>query len=154
MVQLPTEDELVLVSQPPAIRDLSLEVNKGEFVCLLGASGCGKSTLLNIFAGFVPPSAGRVLVHGEPTLRIEPLCGIVFQSYALFPLKTVRGNVEFGLKMRGVPAGERRRIAEQFIELGNSAASRTAIRATCRVGCSRGSVSRILAADPEVLLMD
>src|SRR5689334_9203244 len=76
-----------------AIRDLSLSVHEGEFVCILGASGCGKSTLLNIFAGFLRPSAGRVLLHGEPILGIEPRCGMVFQSYALFPWKTVRGNV-------------------------------------------------------------
>src|ERR1700746_4074509 len=100
-----------------AIQDLSLEVREGEFVCILGASGCGKSTLLNIFAGFLRPSAGRVLLHGEPILGIEPRCGMVFQSYALFPWKTVRGNVEFGLKMQGVSAVERRRRAEEFIAL-------------------------------------
>src|SRR5262249_62102932 len=84
----------------PAIRALSLSVHEGEFVCTLAASGCGKPTLLNIFAGFLRPSSGRVLLHGEPILGIEPRCGMVFQSYALFPWKTVRGNVQFRLQMQ------------------------------------------------------
>src|SRR5262249_16760600 len=83
-------------------RDLSFEVTEGEFLCLIGASGCGKSTMLNMFAGFIQPSSGRVLLRGTPITRIEPRCGMVFQSYALFPWKTVRGNVEFGLKMKGI----------------------------------------------------
>ena len=77
-------------------------------LCLLGASGCGKSTMLNMFAGFVPPTAGEIMLRGQPITGIEPRCGMVFQSYALFPWKTVRGNVEFGLKMRGVTRAERR----------------------------------------------
>src|ERR1700749_3516838 len=83
-----------------AIEDVSLDVEEGEFVCLLGASGCGKSTMLSLFAGFLQPTAGQVALRGTPITRIEPRCGVVFQSYALFPWKTVRGNVEFGLKMQ------------------------------------------------------
>ena len=75
-----------------AVQDFSLEVAAGELVCLLGASGCGKTTMLNMFAGFIQPTEGRVLLHGEPIVRIEPRCGVVFQSYALFPWKTVQGN--------------------------------------------------------------
>jgi NitT/TauT family transport system ATP-binding protein len=138
-----------------AIRDLSLEVDEGEFVCLLGASGCGKSTLLNIFAGFVPPSAGRVLLRGEPILGIEPRCGMVFQSYALFPWKTVRGNVEFALKMQGVAARERHRITEQFIDLVKLTGFEDRYPRELSGGMQqRVSLARILAADPEVLLMD
>ena len=76
-------------------------MEEGEFVCLLGASGCGKSTMLSLFAGFLQPTAGQVMLRGAPITGIEPRCGMVFQSYALFPWKTVRGNVEFGLKMQG-----------------------------------------------------
>ena len=138
-----------------AIRDLSLSVHEGEFVCILGASGCGKSTLLNIFAGFLRPSSGRVLLHGEPILGIEPRCGMVFQSYALFPWKTVRGNVEFGLKMQGVAAGERRRRAEQFITLVKLNGFEDRYPGELSGGMQqRVSLARILAADPEVLLMD
>ena len=138
-----------------AIRDLSLSVHEGEFVCILGASGCGKSTLLNIFAGFLRPSSGRVLLHGEPIPGIEPRCGMVFQSYALFPWKTVRGNVEFGLKMQGVVAGERRRRAEQFITLVKLNGFEDRYPGELSGGMQqRVSLARILAADPEVLLMD
>jgi NitT/TauT family transport system ATP-binding protein len=138
-----------------AIRDLSLDIADGEFVCLVGASGCGKSTLLNIFAGFTPPSAGRVLLHGEPILGIEPRCGMVFQSYALFPWKTVLGNVEFGLKMQGMRAGERRRLAERFIDLVKLNGFENRYPGELSGGMQqRVSLARILAADPEVLLMD
>src|SRR5260370_29516045 len=91
-----------------AIRDLSMEVEEGEFLCLLGASGCGKSTMLSLFAGFLQPSSGHVMLRGQPITRIEPRCGMVFQSYALFPWKTVRGNVEFGPKMQGFRRAARR----------------------------------------------
>jgi NitT/TauT family transport system ATP-binding protein len=138
-----------------ALQDLSLAVYEGEFVCILGASGCGKSTLLNIFAGFLRPSAGRVLLHGEPILGIEPRCGMMFQSYALFPWKTVRGNVEFGLKMQGVPAADRRRRADQFIELVKLSGFEDRYPGELSGGMQqRVSLARILAADPEVLLMD
>src|SRR5215469_946975 len=100
-----------------AVQDVSLEIEEGELVCLLGASGCGKTTMLNLFAGFIQPTAGRVMLHGEPITRIEPRCGVVFQSYALFPWQTVQGNVEFGLRMQRVPVDERRRRAARFIEL-------------------------------------
>ncbi|MEJ0014998.1 MAG: ABC transporter ATP-binding protein [Acetobacteraceae bacterium] len=138
-----------------AVQDFSLEVAQGEFVCLLGASGCGKSTMLNMFAGFIQPSEGRVLLHGEPITRIEPRCGVVFQSYALFPWKTVQGNVEFGLRMQRVPAAERRRRAERFIDLVRLKGFERHYPTELSGGMQqRVTLARILAADPEVLLMD
>jgi NitT/TauT family transport system ATP-binding protein len=138
-----------------AVRELSLAVAEGEFVCLIGASGCGKSTLLNMFAGFIQPSAGRVLLRGEPITRIEPRCGMVFQSYALFPWKTVRGNVEFGLKMKGVSPAERRRVADRFIALVKLTGFEERYPVELSGGMQqRVTLARILAADPEVLLMD
>src|SRR5437899_9316990 len=104
-------------SEMVAVQDLSLDVAEGEFLCLIGASGCGKSTLLNMFAGFIQPTQGTISLRGEPITGIEPRCGMVFQSYALFPWKTVRGNVEFGLELKGMPAAERRSTAEHFIEM-------------------------------------
>jgi len=138
-----------------ALRGANLRVKKGEFICLIGASGCGKSTLLNMFAGFIQPSRGRVLLRGEAITRIEPRCGMVFQSYALFPWKTVRGNVEFGLKMKGVAAAERRRIAQGFIELVKLGGFEERYPLELSGGMQqRVTLARILAADPEVLLMD
>src|SRR5215469_13625069 len=138
-----------------AIRDLSLEVLEGEFVCILGASGCGKSTLLNIFAGFLRPSSGRVLLHGEPILGIEPRCGMVFQSYALFPWKTVQANVEFGLKMQGRSRLERREIAARFIEMVQLKGFEDRYPHELSGGMQqRVTIARALASAPEVLLMD
>lgn len=142
-------------AQLQAIRDLSLEISEGEFVCIIGASGCGKSTLLNMFAGFLQPTSGRVLLRGQPITRIEPRCGMVFQGYALFPWKTVRGNVEFGPKMRGIGAGERREIAERFIRMVKLDGFEDRYPTELSGGMQqRVTLARILAADPEVLLMD
>jgi NitT/TauT family transport system ATP-binding protein len=138
-----------------AIRDLSLEVEEGEFVCLLGASGCGKSTMLSLFAGFTQPSAGEVALRGRPITSIEPRCGMVFQSYALFPWLTVRDNVAFGLKMQGVGRAERRRRAQAFIDLVRLGGFEDHYPASLSGGMQqRVTLARVLAADPEVLLMD
>jgi len=138
-----------------AVQDFSLEIEPGEVVCLLGASGCGKTTMLNMFAGFIQPTAGRVLLHGEPITRIEPRCGVVFQSYALFPWQTVQGNVEFGLRMQRVPADERRRRAARYIDLVKLVGFERHYPAELSGGMQqRVTLARILAADPEVLLMD
>jgi NitT/TauT family transport system ATP-binding protein len=138
-----------------AIRDLSMEVEEGEFVGLLGASGCGKSTMLSLFAGFVQPTTGQVALRGVPIIGIEPRCGVVFQSYALFPWKTVRGNVEFGLKMKGVARAERRVRAQSFIDLVKLTGFEERYPTELSGGMQqRVTLARILAADPEVLLMD
>jgi NitT/TauT family transport system ATP-binding protein len=138
-----------------AVEDFSLTVDEGEFVCLLGASGCGKSTMLNMFAGFTQPTSGEVRLWGRPITTIEPRCGMVFQSYALFPWKTVRGNVEFGLKMKGVAQNERRARARKFIELVKLQGFEEHYPAELSGGMQqRVTLARLLAADPEVLLMD
>ncbi|MBN8873455.1 MAG: ABC transporter ATP-binding protein [Rhodospirillales bacterium] len=138
-----------------AIHDLSLEIEEGEFVCLLGASGCGKSTMLSMFAGFSQPTAGQVMLRGRPITRIEPRCGMVFQSYALFPWKTVRGNVAFGLKMQGVGRTERNARAQKFIDMVKLSGFEERYPAELSGGMQqRVTLARILAADPEVLLMD
>ena len=138
-----------------AIRDLSLDVAEGEFVCLLGASGCGKTTILSLFAGFLRPTSGQLILRGKPITGIEPRCGMVFQSYALFPWKSVRGNVEFGLKMQGVGRVARRETAQRFIDLVKLTGSEDRYPAELSGGMQqRVTLARILAANPEVLLMD
>ena len=138
-----------------AVQDLSLEIEEGEFLCLIGASGCGKSTLLNMFAGFIQPTLGEVLLRGTPITRIEPRCGMVFQSYALFPWKTVRGNVEFGPKMKGLPAAERRRVADRFIELVKLRGFEDRYPTELSGGMQqRVNLARALATDPDMLLLD
>ena len=138
-----------------ALRDVSLDVYEREFLCLLGASGCGKSTLLNMFAGFTAPSHGELLLGSSPIAGIDPRCGMVFQSYALFPWLTVRKNVEFGPRMDGLPAAERRTIADRFIDMVGLRGFADHYPAELSGGMQqRVTLARSLAADPEVLLMD
>ena len=138
-----------------ALRGLDLEVAEGEFVCLVGGSGCGKTTFLNLAAGFIQPTTGRVLLRQEPITKIEPRCGMMFQSYALFPWKTVVDNVEFGLKMKGIDRRKRREVAEQYIHLVNLDGFEKLYPAELSGGMQqRVTLARMLANDPEVFLMD
>ena len=86
-----------------ALENINLDVEDGEFLCLVGLSGCGKTTLLNILAGFVEITAGNVVMDGKP-LTDDYDKGVVFQEYALFPWRTARNKVEYGLEVRKVPA--------------------------------------------------
>src|SRR5262249_24183066 len=86
-----------------ALEDVSLSVGAREFVALLGPSGCGKSTLLYLIGGFMPIETGRILIEGNPAGAPGPDRGIVFQHFALFPWKTVRANILYGLERMGLP---------------------------------------------------
>ena len=100
-----------------AVTDTEIHVDPGEFVSIVGPSGCGKSTLLNAVAGFLKPTAGTVTVDGEAVSGPSAERGMVFQQYSLFPWKTVRENVEFGLKMRGMARSQRERAARTLLGL-------------------------------------
>jgi NitT/TauT family transport system ATP-binding protein len=89
-----------------ALKDINLEIPRGQFVCLLGPSGCGKSTLLNAIAGFAPPTSGSITADGAAGHRTGPERGMVFQEYALFPWMTVEQNVGFGLEIKGMAKAE------------------------------------------------
>lgn len=91
-----------------AVEDLDLRVSRGEFLVVLGPSGCGKSTVLNLFAGFLAPTCGEVLLEGRPITGVEPGCGMVFQKYALFPWLTVEENAGFGPSLSGDAGGAAR----------------------------------------------
>jgi NitT/TauT family transport system ATP-binding protein len=99
-----------------ALDDVSLTIPDAHFTCLVGASGCGKSTLLNIMAGLIDPTAGEVLLDGRPIDGPSADRGMVFQSYTLYPWMTVRRNVEFGPKLKGVGRAERRELAAGLID--------------------------------------
>src|SRR5947209_663951 len=90
-----------------ALDDVSLEIAPREFVALLGPSGCGKSTLLYLIGGFLPTETGRILIEGQPVAGPGPDRGIVFQHFALFPWKTVRGNVLYGLERMRLARAQR-----------------------------------------------
>lgn len=138
-----------------ALGQVSLDIEDREFVAVVGPSGCGKSTLLSMVAGLVEPTAGTVTVNGAPVTGPGPDRGVIFQQYALFPWLTVRGNVEFGLKLAQVSPAERRRLAGHAIELVGLADFADALPKTLSGGMKqRCAIARAYAVNPEVLLMD
>lgn len=142
-------------TQFTAVKDVSLNVEEGDFVAVVGPSGCGKSTILNMIAGFVPITSGRILVGGREVKGPGPDRGVVFQSFALFPWKTVSENVTFGPKMRGVSKAERAKIAEEYLELAGLSHAADRYPNELSGGMQqRVGVVRALANNPDVLLMD
>jgi NitT/TauT family transport system ATP-binding protein len=138
-----------------AVRNVSIRVDPGEFVSIIGPSGCGKSTLLNAVAGFLKPSSGTVTLDGEPVNRPSADRGMVFQQYSLFPWKTVRGNVEFGLKMKGIDALERQRSSRTLLGLAGLLAFENHYPDSLSGGMKqRVGIVRALATGPKVLLLD
>ena len=138
-----------------AVRDVSLIVNEGEFVSLVGPSGCGKTTILNMVAGFIPASAGEIVLDGRRISTPGPDRGVVFQSFALFPWKTVLENVAFGPKMRGAGRAEREKIAREYLALTGLAHAADRYPNELSGGMQqRVGVARALANEPDILLMD
>lgn len=137
------------------LRDINLTVNDGEFVCILGPSGCGKSTLLNIIAGFESPTSGKVLIDGKEVISPGPDRAVVFQEHALFPWLRVMDNVEFGMKVAGVPKAERKERALKYLKLMNLTKFKDAFVSELSGGMKqRVSIARALCLDSNILLMD
>ncbi len=138
-----------------ALRGANLVIERGEFVCLIGASGCGKSTLLRMIAGFEQPSDGEVLMYGRPVEGPGPDRGMVFQDYGLFPWLTVRGNIGFGPVARGKPKVEVARIAERFIAMMGLDRFADVYPHQLSGGMKqRVAIGRVLANDAKLALMD
>jgi NitT/TauT family transport system ATP-binding protein len=130
-------------------------VAEQEFSVIVGPSGCGKSSLLRLVAGLIEPSAGKISLDGKEVTRPGKDRGMVFQSYTLFPWLTVRDNVEFGLKIGGVPAAERARIAAHYIsEVGLEGFETSYPKQLSGGMMQRVALARALANDPAILLMD
>ncbi len=138
-----------------ALKDVNLQIQKGEFVCLIGASGCGKSTLLRIMGGFESVSTGVARMYHTPISEPGPDRGMVFQDYGLFPWLTVRQNIAFGPKQRGLPEAKLREIADHYLHMVGLSKFADHFPHQLSGGMKqRVSIARALANDCEVLLMD
>ena len=146
-----TKDKLSIT----ALDGFNLDVRDGEFVCLLGPSGCGKTTVLRIVAGLESKTAGTVRIHGREVVDAGSDRGMVFQEFALFPWRTVKGNIEFGLEVKGIEPGKRSEMSQRLIDLVGLRGFERAHPGQLSGGMKqRVGIARALANDPAVLLMD
>ena len=138
-----------------AIQSIDFSVKEGEFITLVGPSGCGKSTLLDLLTGLANPTKGRILIDGREITGPGLDRGIVFQQYALFPWKTARGNIEFGLEAKGIPKSEWREQTEYYLDLVGLGNFADRYPHELSGGMKqRVAIARSLAFNPDVLLMD
>lgn len=138
-----------------ALGGVNLKVEDGEFVCLVGPSGCGKSTFLRIVAGLENPDEGQILFDGKPVTTTGPERIMVFQEGALFPWLKVQDNVEFGLKMAGIPPEERVQISKRYLDMMQLTKFVDSYTYQLSTGMKqRVAIARALVMDPDVLLMD
>ena len=152
------ESVCVSYGATPVLDNVSLDIQRGEMVALLGSSGCGKTTLLRAIAGFVQPSAGRIVVDGRDITALPPEArqtAMMFQSYALWPHMNVAANIGYGLRMRGTAKAEIAKRVEGILKLlqldGYGARTVTALSGGQR---QRVAMGRALAVDPLLLLLD
>jgi NitT/TauT family transport system ATP-binding protein len=139
----------------PVLADFSLRVKEGEFVCLLGPSGCGKTSVLKLIAGLIEPGRGVILIDGERVTGPGENRSMVFQNYGLLPWRTVMGNVEFGLEIRGVPKARRRELAQREIERIGLAGFEGHFPNQLSGGMQqRVGLARAFTKNPRLLLMD
>jgi len=130
-------------------------VREGEFITIIGPSGCGKSTFLHIMGGFIAAEAGAIRVYGRDVSGPGPDRGMMFQEFALFPWKTVAGNVAWGLETRGASRAEIEAVVQRQLEMTGLADFRNHYPAELSGGMKqRVALARVLAFDPKVLLMD
>jgi NitT/TauT family transport system ATP-binding protein len=139
----------------PVLEVERFAAREGEFITIIGPSGCGKSTLLHIMGGFIPAESGTIRVHGRAVNGPGPDRGMMFQEFALFPWKTVAGNVAWGLEAQGRPRSEIEPIVQNYLEIMGLAEFRNHYPAEISGGMKqRTALARVLAFDPKVLLMD
>lgn len=137
------------------VRDLSFATKENEFLVLFGPGQCGKTTIINMIAGFEDVTSGQVLADGKKVEKPEPSRGVVFQNIALFPWMTTMGNVEYGLKIRGVKKKERRAAAQKYIDLVGLHGFENSFPVQLSGGMKqRVGIARAYCNEPEVMLMD
>ena len=138
-----------------ALENISFRVREKGFICILGPSGCGKTTLLRLAAGLDLPTSGEILLDGKKIEGPGPDRGVVFQEYALFPWRTVRRNVEFGLEIKGVTVEDRSKIVDKYLEIVQLTRFADAYPHELSGGMKqRVAIARALANEPKILLMD
>jgi NitT/TauT family transport system ATP-binding protein len=138
-----------------ALDNIELKVHPGEFLCIVGPSGCGKSTLLHLIAGLQKPTSGRILMDNKPVTSPGTDRILIFQELGLFPWLRVGENVEFGMKMKGVPKAEREERVDYYLRLVHLAQFRGSYTHQLSGGMrQRVALARALATEPDVLLMD
>lgn len=138
-----------------ALEKVNLNIEEGEFICLLGPSGCGKSTLLNAIAGFDPVNHGSIKINGEEVTQPSTRNVTIFQNYGLLPWRSVLKNVELGLEPKGLSKAERKQIAEKYIELVGLTKFKKSHPKQLSGGMQqRVAIARALAVDPDILFMD
>jgi NitT/TauT family transport system ATP-binding protein len=138
-----------------ALDHINLQVRAGEFVCVVGPSGCGKSTLLHLIAGLHRQTSGQILIDGKPVQGPGTDRIMIFQEHALFPWLTVGQNVEFGMKMKGVPRAQREERTRYYLRLVHLAKFEKSYIHQLSGGMrQRVAIARALATEPDVLLMD
>lgn len=138
-----------------AIKDITIDVEEGEFAVLLGPSGCGKTTLLKCIAGIIKPTKGEVTLDDKNVVEPDKDIGMVFQDFSLFPWLTVRENIEFGLKIRDVSLKERNRIVKHYLDVTELEEFADTYPKYLSGGMKqRVAIARTLANNPKVILMD
>jgi NitT/TauT family transport system ATP-binding protein len=139
----------------PVLEVERFSAREGEFITIIGPSGCGKSTFLHIMGGFIPAESGTIRVYGSPVNGPGPDRGMMFQEFALFPWKTVAGNVAWGLEVQGRPKTDIEPVVQKYLEIMNLTEFRNHYPAEISGGMKqRTALARVLAFDPKVLLMD
>lgn len=141
--------------QKTVLKNINIEIEKGEFICVLGHSGCGKSTLLNLVAGYMKPDIGQIVVDGERVLKPSPKRGVVFQDHALFPWSTVLDNIAFGPLIKTKNKKKARSLAMEYVDMIGLKGHENEYPYSLSGGMKqRVGIARALINNPEVLLMD
>jgi NitT/TauT family transport system ATP-binding protein len=145
----------VLKSHLKALKNISISVKKGEFVCILGPSGCGKTVFLHLIAGFLEPTGGQIILEGKVAKRPNVDRILVFQDYVLFPWMTVYNNILFGLEKDGRSLSEKKKLTNRYLKMAGLEKFRDQYPATLSGGTKqRVAIVRALISDPKILLMD
>lgn len=142
-------------SETVVLEDFSLDIRKGELISIVGPSGCGKTTILRMLAGLVQPTSGKILIGDRECTTPGSDRGMVFQDFALFPWRSVRKNVEFGLEIAGMPKEQRRERADKYLKIvGLEKFADHRVHELSGGMKQRVALARALVTNPDVILMD